>query len=263
MFKNRIIISAISFIFSSCVSNMATRAPFVPLFDKQGEMSVKAAVTPHSVQGDIKVAAMENIAFGINGNYSSKMISDLFSSEQNYNGNLDRSNNFLGTELGYFNHFRNIYFDGFGGWGKGRSKYYDNIDYSGSSTLNSNFEQFSFQLDVAKKNIYITKRNALWIYYAYGLSAYYEYNIVDVDWQISPSTYESKKHFIGENFGLNFFYRVGVQKVQVELAAGFRYPKSDVEYRNISLYSEENVHFSLGFSFLIEALIKKKSKNTD
>ncbi len=262
MFKNRIIISAISFIFSSCVSNMATRAPFAPLFDKQGEISVKTAFSPYSVQGDIKAAAMENIAVGINGNITTDMLLSAGSSNSD-SYNSDTQNYFGGAQIGYFNHFRNIYFDGFGGWGKGRSKYYDNIDYSGSSTLNSNFEQFSFQLDVAKKNIYITKRNALWIYYAYGLSAYYEYNIVDVDWQISPSTYESKKHFIGENFGLNFFYRVGVQKVQVELAAGFRYPKSDVEYRNISLYSEENVHFSLGFSFLIEALIKKKSKNTD
>jgi hypothetical protein len=223
-------------------------------------MSVKTAVTQHSVQGDIKVAVMENIAFGINGNRSSSTLSDILNPSNNYSYNIDRSNNFLGTELGYFNHFRHFYFDCFGGWGKGDSEYYEYIDYRGSSTLNSNFEQFSFQVDIARKDIFITQKRAFWIYYAYGLSAIYDYNIVDVNWQISPSSYESKKHFISENFGMNFFYRVGGEKIQVEVVAGFRYPRYYEKYRNITLYSEETGHFSIGFSFNISDFFKKMNK---
>jgi hypothetical protein len=218
--KRIYLILLVPIFFSSCISNLATKASYAPLFDKQGESQIVGTLSPTSVQGDLKYAVMENIAVGINGNVSHKL-------GENYNLGGDyetRKNQFGGGEIGYFNHYKHLYFDIFGGYGKGYSKTTENLDYAYgyiNNVLHSDLEQFDIQCDAAFKFL-SPSRSGRTRYNAFGITLKYEYNKIDNSW---TDSYQSSgiftEHYVHERIGANIFFRTGGRKFQFEVCNGF------------------------------------------
>ena len=242
---------------TSCVTNLATKASFAPLFEKQGDAVFKGCIGPSKVQGDLSVAVMPNIAVGVNGSYSLQDNNlDIFSDVE------DRKHDFTVLNVGFFDHHKKFYYEIFGGYGTGRSKSVVS-EYSSTSDLNSTYKQFDLQTDLAFKFTKITKTGH-WVYKTVGYSFIYTYNEVDNLWFDIDKIKMNREHLNPKTVGNYFFYRVGGQYLQGELNVGLVLPldsnseAAGYNYGNSGMFTVGLVHLSVGFSYDISHLFQRK-----